>query len=94
MLYAAGLLMGRLVIDVEIIREEALDDMVLLAKLAGHGEALLGQGHPFVLLVVDEPLFCEHLDHLAHAGRGDLHVCGQLGGLGHALPLSQSEDVD
>jgi hypothetical protein len=92
-LHPAGLVVGRLVVELKVLHQEGLQDVVPLADLPRVDHALLGQGHAAVLLVVDQTVRGEDLDHLAHAGGGDPHVRCELGGLGDAAVLGESEDV-
>ena len=94
MLHLARFLMGGLMVYIQIVGQETLQHMVLLAYLAGVVQALLCKSHAPVLLVLDVTLRREDLDHLAHAGWGYVHELGKLGGLGGTLAFSQPEDAD
>jgi hypothetical protein len=93
-LHPAGLFVGRLVVELQVLHKERLEDMVPLADLPRVGHALLGEGDAAVLLIIDQTVRGQDLDHLAHAGGGDAHVRCELGRLGDAAVLGESEDVD
>jgi hypothetical protein len=68
-LHLAGLLMGGVVVHVQIIREEALQDVMLLAYLASIVQTGLRERHALVLLVRHVSFLGQDLHHLAHACR-------------------------
>lgn len=60
-------------LDVEDVREEALDDAVGLKGVAGADDAVVGERDTLVLLVLGEAARLQLSNHLVRARRTDLH---------------------